>query len=95
MYDSSVSATKPVLRPFFKFTTDVPLADDAGEDVVTWLTDGTVDVRVYSDACAASQGEVEQNITDVTGPLGDPDCIVDMYDFAVLASEWLNNVTLQ
>lgn len=44
MYDSSISDTKPVLRPYFNFTTAIPLVADAGEDVATWLTDDTVDI---------------------------------------------------
>ncbi len=171
VYDSSVSTTKHVLRPYFTFTaSNVPPVAEAGEDVVTWLTDGTVDdillsgtatdednsptsppavgweitdapegstatidppsadqldiavtgitvvgtyevtltaddgqdidddtvqIRVYTDPCTASQAEVEQPLGDVTGPLGVPDCIVDLYDLVAVAGGWLYDSTLQ
>ena len=28
-------------------------------------------------------------IADLSGPTGEPDCVVDLIDFSVLASEWL------
>lgn len=26
---------------------------------------------------------------DISGPLGEPDCLVNLYDFVMLAEEWL------
>ncbi len=28
---------------------------------------------------------------DLSGPEGEPDCVVDLYDFAVFAADWLNS----
>ena len=30
---------------------------------------------------------------DITGPLGERDCVVDMYDFAVMTANWLDCTT--
>ncbi len=48
LYDSSVSDVDPaMLSPIFTFNTwnQAPVVD-AGEDVATWLTDGTVDIEL-------------------------------------------------
>jgi hypothetical protein len=50
VYDSSVNDTDPtVLSPVFTFDTkNIAPIVDAGEDVLTWLTDGKVDVQLNS-----------------------------------------------
>jgi hypothetical protein len=59
------------------------------------------DVRVYNygmdkwDAAGLYSGITGEDVCvenpeyDITGPDGNPDCKVDLYEFAVLASEWL------
>jgi hypothetical protein len=51
----------------------------------------TMDANVYDDACAAAIGDPAQTLaSDISGPSGDSDCVVNLYDFAAMAINWLD-----
>jgi hypothetical protein len=56
----------------------------------TGSLDDTMVANVYDDACAAAIGDPAQTLAgDISGPSGDSDCVVNMYDFAAMAIDWL------
>jgi hypothetical protein len=50
----------------------------------------TMVANVYDDACAAAIADPAQTLAgDISGPSGASDCVVNMYDFAAMAINWL------
>lgn len=46
--------------------------------------------RLYTDLTPGSEVCAEYSIFDTTGPVGEPDCRVNIYDFAAMAAQWLD-----
>ena len=86
------------------FRWDVPLRIGCDDEAGVGSLDGIVDeVKIWSYAltpaeAAAEYTAYETEVTicsdevelDLSGPQGVPDCIVDIFDFAVFASKWLD-----
>ena len=51
--------------------------------------EGYDEMEVYIPTCADARNDGFAIDGDLGGPLGEPDCRVDLYDFALMAGNWL------
>ncbi len=71
---------------------DTPLSGPAQIDDVRLFSYGLTSKEVailYTDFVPGVEICYEYPTTDLTGPEGVPDCVVDLWDFALMAGEWL------
>jgi len=66
----------------------VGLLDDVR--IYSYPLDAVAVARLYTDLTPGSEVCVEYSPFDVTGPNGQPDCRVTIYDFAAMAAQWLD-----
>jgi hypothetical protein len=89
--DPNVTITSPT-----SLVTTATVALTGSYTITLTATDGTGSLddamvaNVYDDACAAAIGDPAQTLAgDISGPSGDSDCVVNLYDFAAMAIDWL------
>ena len=61
----------------------------AGDDGAVQVEDDIV-ITLTIPTCADVLAEGLAMKADLSGPAGVPDCVIDLYDFAVMASGWLD-----
>ncbi|MBN2513118.1 MAG: LamG domain-containing protein, partial [Sedimentisphaerales bacterium] len=60
-----------------------------GDDTVVQVSD-EVSIVVFIPTCAQVLADGLRLAADLSGPSGQPDCYIDMYDLVAIASGWLN-----
>jgi hypothetical protein len=85
---TSLSSATATITATGSYMITLTASDGVGES-----TD-TVMVNVYDDACAAAIADPTDYTPmfdgDISGPSGDLDCVVDIFDFAAMAIDWLD-----
>lgn len=57
--------------------------------IYSYPLDNVAVARLYTDLTPGSEVCAQYSILDTTGPAGEPDCRLDVYDLAAFASQWL------
>lgn len=102
--DGKLVAESAETAPAMEIT--APLMFGTDESIGSWPWVGLIDevniwsyaldpyeiAHLYTDVMTDAKVCVEQIGLefDISGPLGEPDCLVDLYDFAEFAATWLN-----
>lgn len=62
------------------------------DEVKIWSypLDAVAVARLYTDLTPGSEVCLEHSVFDTTGPAGQPDCRVNIHDFAAMAEQWLD-----
>ncbi|AQQ72061.1 hypothetical protein SMSP2_02441 [Limihaloglobus sulfuriphilus] len=68
--------------------------DSTGSDDGTELLTVGDKWNFYLLSCYDVHDKLLNYRADISGPTGEPDCIVDFYDFAMMSTEWLNDNSL-
>jgi hypothetical protein len=58
--------------------------------IYSYPLDAVAVARLYTDLTPGSEVCAEYSVFDTTGPADEPDCKVDIYDFAAMAAQWLD-----
>ncbi len=74
------------MRSFFIIT-----SSDSNQGTVYLDDIQLADPAIEEDTCAAVLADPDQGplTGDISGPEGEPDCYIDIYDLVALAGQWL------